>query len=301
MKKIDGVYFWIIFLLLSWSGYAQRPTTVMISDTQAPMRVEKLFLKSHHNEKATSKLFEKIDSLKPNSLFILGDVTSWSAKEKKWRSMDGYLKDCRKAGISTHALWGNHDVMGSVKKGKVNFKKRFPDANPNGYVVVSDSIAFVLLNSNFKRMKKEEIATQQKWFDETLPLLDKDPGVAAIVVSCHHAPYTNSTIVRPSLGVQEKFVPLFLTTTKCKLFITGHAHAFEHFVISGKNFLVIGGGGGIHQPLGNERADVNADYKPEFHFLGLTLQQKHLSVVSYPLNRDFSSLGKKNILVLPIP
>ncbi|MBS1506117.1 MAG: metallophosphoesterase [Bacteroidetes bacterium] len=273
----------------------------MISDTQAPMRVEKLFLKSHHNEHATSVLFQKIDSLKPMSLFILGDVTSWSAKERKWRSMDGYLKACHEAGISTHALWGNHDVMGSVKKGKANFKKRFPDANPDGYYVVSDSIAFVLLNSNFKRMKPEEINSQQKWYEETLALLDKDLSIAAIIVSCHHAPFTNSKIVRPSLEVQEKFVPLFLSTPKCKLFITGHAHAFEQFVVNEKNFLVIGGGGGIHQPLSTDRVDVRADYKPEFHFLGLTLHQKHLRVDSYPLYGNFSSIGKKNILDLPIP
>ena len=33
------------------------------------------------------------------------------------------------------------------------------------------------------------------------------------------------------------------------MFVSGHAHAFEHFNISEKNFVVIGGGGGLQQPL----------------------------------------------------
>ena len=85
MKNNIAGIFLIFFTLQIGSCLAQKnkPSSVaLISDTQAPMWVEKLFLKSNHNEEATTKLFEQIVNLKPVSLFILGDVTSWSAKKK---------------------------------------------------------------------------------------------------------------------------------------------------------------------------------------------------------------------------
>jgi hypothetical protein len=296
-------FFFLAFLtfsaLIDFAQNQQR-SIIMISDTQAPMWIEKLFLKSNNNEKATAILFDQIVKLKPENLFILGDVTSWSAKEKKWQAMDSYLQNCQAASITVAALFGNHDVMGSVEKAEINFKKRFPNAIPRGYYQIVDSIAFVMLNSNFKRMKVEDVEVQQKWYEKTLDSLDKNNHVKVIIVSCHHAPYTNSKIVGSSKPVQERFVPLFISTAKCRLFITGHAHAFEHFVLSGKDFLVIGGGGGIHQPLRNDRIDLQADYKPQFHFLMITPNFRSLQIDSYALKTDFSGFEKRHILDLTL-
>ena len=293
-----------LFIFYTLSGLAQKDqqrSVIMISDTQAPMRIEKLFLKSHNNERATGILFGQVVKLKPKNLFILGDVTSWSAKEKKWRAMDDYLQACRDSSITVAALMGNHDVMGSVERAELNFQKRFPNVDPTGYYQIVDSIAFVMLNSNFKRMKATDIEFQQKWYQKVLDSLDKDSHVKVIIVSCHHAPFTNSKIVGSSKPVQEHFVPLFISTNKCRLFITGHAHAFEHFVLSGKDFIVIGGGGGIHQPLRSDRTDLQADYKPQFHFLMITPKQKLLQIESYFLKDDFSGFDKRHILNLLIP
>jgi len=293
-----------LFIFHALSGLAQKDqqrSVIMISDTQAPMRIEKLFLKSHNNERATGILFGQVVKLKPKNLFILGDVTSWSAKEKKWRAMDDYLQACRDSSITVAALMGNHDVMGSVERAELNFQKRFPNVDPTGYYQIVDSIAFVMLNSNFKRMKATDIEFQQKWYQKVLDSLDKDSHVKVIIVSCHHAPFTNSKIVGSSKPVQEHFVPLFISTNKCRLFITGHAHAFEHFVLSGKDFIVIGGGGGIHQPLRSDRTDLQADYKPQFHFLMITPKQKLLQIESYFLKDDFSGFDKRHILNLLIP
>jgi len=293
----------ILFALGALSCHAQgdlRRSIAMISDTQAPMRIEKLFLKSHENEKATAKLFQQIAILKPGYLFILGDVTSWSAKEKKWRAMDTYLQECRSAGITVTAVLGNHDVMGSAQKGESNFLKRFPKATPTGYYEVIDSIAFVMLNSNFKKMKPKAVELQQNWYKKTLDSLDQDSRVKMIVVSCHHAPYSNSKIVGSSKPTQEHFVPLFISSNKCRLFITGHAHAFEHFIQSGKDFLVIGGGGGIHQPLRSDLTDLQSDYKPQFHFLTILPKHGFLQIDSYALKDDFSGVEKRHILDLQV-
>src|SRR5882762_5235514 len=113
MKEMKYLSVWVVFALFfspSFSVLAQeahRPSIAIISDTQAPMWIEKVFLKPDHNEKATAILFDQIVKMKPEYLFILGDVTSWSAKERKWDAMDGYLQACRNSGIKVSALFGN--------------------------------------------------------------------------------------------------------------------------------------------------------------------------------------------------
>jgi UDP-2,3-diacylglucosamine pyrophosphatase LpxH len=261
-----------------------------VSDTQAPMWIEDVFLKSNNNEKATALLFSEIVKQKPADLFILGDVVSLGHKEKKWKEMDAYLRHCREAGIEVSALLGNHDVMSKSKKGEQVFQQRFSNHTRTGFVKITDSVAVVLLNSNFKKLSKEDIAFQQSWLKSSLQNLDNDPAVQVIVVSCHHAPYSNSKIVGSSEEVQKYFVPLFLQSAKSKLFITGHSHAFEYFKKEGKDFLVIGGGGGIHQPLKSFNpsfSDLAAEYKPMFHYLTMTRRGKSLQIASHFLKNDF--------------
>ena len=105
------------------------------------------------------------------------------------------------------------------------------------------------LNSNFSHLSSEENLEQQRWYKNKLRSLQNNPNVSSIIVGCHHPPFTNSTIVSGSDEVREFFVPQFLKTSKCKLFLSGHAHTLEHFIISGKQFMVIGGAGGLQHPL----------------------------------------------------
>lgn len=262
-----------------------------VSDTQAPMGVEKLILDYDQNERATRLIFEDIISRRPKSLTILGDVVSIGYKEKKWVTMDGYLDSCQKVGIRVSALLGNHDVMTRAKAGEAKFQKRFPAHSSTGFCQVMDSVAIVLLNSNFKKLSKENIRKQQTWLEGTLQSLDADPSILTTIVACHHAPYSNSKIVGSSKNVQNFFVPDFIKSSKSSLFITGHSHNFEHFRKLGKDFLVIGGGGGLSQPLsksGNRLEDIASKYKPKFHYLMVTRFSKVLRIDSRYLKEDFS-------------
>lgn len=262
------------------------------SDTQAPMWVESLWLKKTNNKQATSRLFNNIAERRPGSLFILGDVVNLGSSNRQWKPMDKYINNLRTEGIQVHAVLGNHEVMGRARRGESKFQKRFPDHVSTGYVQVKDSVAIVLLNSNFNKLSKAADAEQEKWYRATLAQLDADPAIQFIVTGCHHSPYTNSTIVKPSAAVQEKFVQPFLASTKSRLFISGHCHGFEHFKLEGKDFLVIGGGGGLHQPLkeGNGRmVDEAADYKPLFHYITVKRAIDHLMVTSYRITNDHNS------------
>lgn len=266
------------------------------------MWAEDLFLQSNRNVEATDLIFKEIVKRKPTRFFILGDVVALGYKEKKWKEMDTRLKNCRDAGIRVSALLGNHDVMTRAKKGEERFQQRFPDQVRTGFVIVTDSIAVVLLNSNFKKLAADEVAFQQTWLEATLKNLDTDPSIKLTIVTCHHAPFSNSKIVGSSEAAQEHFLPAFNRSKKAKLFMTGHSHAFEHFNKDGKDFVVIGGGGGIHQPLreGDSLKDLARDYKPMFHFVTMTRTTRSLLLASHFLKEDFSGFALGYQLELPL-
>ncbi len=262
------------------------------------MWIETLFLKKDHNKEATKKLFGAVADRKPGALFIMGDVVNLGYSNRQWKPMDAYLKDLRSKNIPVYAALGNHEVMGQASKGQRKFQERFPEHSPTGYVQVKDSVAVVLLNSNFGKLSSDQDAEQIKWYKATLDRLEKDPSIHFIISGCHHSPYTNSKIVGPNKEVQQKFVPAFLASKKSRLFITGHSHNFEHYQMKGKDFLVIGGGGGLHQPLrtGDDcDKDLATDYKPQFHYLTVKRSGHQLNVSSVQLKKDFSCFedGKK--------
>lgn len=268
------------------------------------MWVEKLALKSNNNEEATALVFKDILGQKPLSLFILGDVVSLGYKSKKWSRMDRYLDSCRRAGIRVSALLGNHDVMSRPRKGESQFQRRFPDHSRTGFYQVVDSIAIICLNSNFTKLSEGDIKVQQEWYDRTLKAMDEDPAVVVTIVACHHAPYTNSKIVHSSKNVQKYFVPGFLSSRKSKLFITGHSHNYERFQYGGKDFLVIGGGGGLRQPLTTKEdrlKDVAAEYKPQFHYIRMRRAAGSLVLTSTYLKDDFSGFTQGLSFSIPYP
>lgn len=283
--------FFIVFSLINIAAFAQKqPILAFTSDTQQPMTVEKLFLKSNRNEKATEMIFKDVGVLHPAAFFILGDVVSVGYRNSKWKAIDKYIAELKKDSIPVYATLGNHEVIFIASKGIKQFRSRFPMFKPEGYTVVIDSVAVVLLNSNFDKMKSAEIKAQDTWYNETIKKLDADPAVRSIIVGCHHSPYTNSTIVKPAIMVQQKFVPAFIASKKASLFLTGHSHNFERFKVQGKDFLVIGGGGGLHQPLNSIfiTPDLEPKYKPAFHYLQVVRERDILKILSRQLKNDFS-------------
>ena len=257
-----------------------------LADTQAPMWIEALFLKQRDNVKATQAIFREILNCHPETLYWLGDIVVLGYKNAAWPMVDTFLANCEEADINVKAIMGNHDVMGRPKKGQRNFQKRFPDHVPTGYAHVTDGVGVILLNSNFSTMTVEQQAEQQTFYEKQLRDYDDDPAIRAVIVTTHYAPFSNSRLVGSSKPVQQRFVMPYQASKKAKLFITGHAHAFEKFEVGGKVFLVIGGGGGLKQPLHTNPAkfeDRALDYKPMFHYLTVYREEDNLHVCSHHL------------------
>ena len=276
-----------------------------ISDTQAPIWIESVFLRNYSNARATGIIFNEIIRKQPQALFILGDVVSLGYSRRKWTAVDRYLSTVRDIGTPVYALLGNHELMGRPKKGEANFQQRFPEHQRTGYLQIVDSIAVIMLNSNFSSLSKTEVEQQQQWLKSTVASLEANPEILAIIMSCHHSPYTNSKLVNSSAQVQEQFVKVFLQNEKCRLFISGHCHAFEYFKMEGKDFLVIGGGGGLRHPLYSNSGrkyieDLSLPYKPMFHYVTVRRNNEVLHVFSHNLKDDFSGFDEGFDLKVPL-
>ena len=265
------------------------------------MFVETILLRKHNNKKATELLFADVLQRNPSAFFLLGDLVNLGYSNRQWKPIDRYVDALRKKEIPVHAILGNHEVMGRPREGMRKFQQRFPDHQPTGYTVCQKNVAVVLVNSNFSTLSVNEEVSQTLWYKDTLEKLDEDDTIDFIITGCHHSPYTNSRIVKPSKEVEEKFVPAFLQSRKSCLFLSGHCHAYEHYKVEGKDFKVIGGGGGLKQPLRQgigTLADIASDYKPLFHYVAVEVLGDTLQVTSYHIKKDFSGFeeGRKTII-----
>jgi predicted MPP superfamily phosphohydrolase len=271
-------------------------TILVLSDTQAPMFWEMLILPWNRNDEARQKILELVLSEPdPAAVFHLGDAVARGAEEEDWKPIDDFLARLRARSIPVYGVMGNHEYISSSALGTARFKKRFPEFPRSWYSVRILPLAFIVLNSNFVELTGKEQDEQQKFYREQLAALDDDPEVKGIVVCAHHPPYTNSKIVRPSFQGQREFVPLYLKSRKAKLFLSGHSHAAEHFIRDGKNFLVLGGGGGLLQPLRVGLAVRIEDHFPLrseirwFHYLRLQTNEVGWTVTFRMLRQDLAS------------
>ena len=272
--------------------FLENHVMAFVSDTQAPMFVEKLWLRAFKNRLATRLLFEDIRDKKPRQLFLLGDIVNLGYSSRQWKPIDGYLKNIQEAGIGMHAIMGNHEVMGQPKKGEAMFQQRFPGHSRTGYSIVDNGMAVVLLNSNFGQLSAAEEKKQVAWLQRSLEEFDADPSIQFVITCCHHSPFTNSRIVKSSVEVQRKFLPHFFAAKKTQLVLSGHCHAFEHFLVENKDFMVIGGGGGLRQPLRSgigSLSDLAEEYKPMFHYVLLYPAGDHLKLSSWHINKEFTA------------
>ena len=285
------------------AGSPKNSRLAFISDTQTPLWLEALVLGGHRNVEATDTLLAHILRTRPASLFMLGDLVSFGAYTGSWQTMEQNILYMRKTQIPVHAILGNHELMIYARTGESFFADMFPDHVRTGYCVSVDSVAVLLLNSNFDNLDEAEQQQQQQWYTQTLDSLEQDPGTVSIVVCCHHSPFTNSTIVEASGPVRQMFVPPYIRTAKCLLFLSGHAHAFEHFREQGKDFMVIGGGGGSRHVLltGAEEIwkDRAPDKKPLFHYLTVDRRGASLRATVHGLRADFHNVEETYVLDVP--
>lgn len=272
-------------------------SVIFVSDTQSPLWAEQLLLRSDDNKLATGRLFEAVakDSTCA-AVFHLGDITSMGGVSRCWEEFDMNSRALTDAHIPIYPAFGNHEYLPWGDDGVSNMVERFPFLSTSWYVRRIGPLAVVILNSTFSHLSETEATEQEQWYQHTLRDLDDDTTVSVVIVGCHHPPYTNSTIVDPSKQVALVFVPPFVKSRKARLFISGHSHALEHFTQNGREFLVIGGGGGLLHPLlpeGEQRWPdkvVHEANRSFFHYVRITPHPDRTTVGVYMLTPDFSGV-----------
>lgn len=282
----------LFFLFASVIAQERDPSIIFVSDTQQPMWIETFRLKENDNEKATKLIYHAIEKESTVvAIFHLGDITSIGMFESYWNLFDEFHKNIR---IPIYPVIGNHDYFFFQKPALKQFRKRFPAFPTSWYSIIVQSVAVIALNSNFSKLSEDERLQQDSWYREQLSRYENDSSIRSIIVVSHHPPYTNSTIVDPSEDVQVQFLAPFLLSHKPSAFISGHAHAYEHFQKGGKELLVIGGGGGLLHPLltGHEQRFRDAFSQRLsmrfFHYMECTIKNNSLLFSVKKLRNDFS-------------
>ncbi len=292
--------FWLLFCTSGWSQIG------VIADTQSPIWIELLWSKPENNVEATDRLLARLLQEPVSAVFFLGDLVAIGNYEPYWIPIDQFLAASCHNHISVYAIPGNHEYSFPASRGIADFYERFPRARALVEVQTVDSVAMVLIDSNYGELCREQKKKQAMRYRNVMDSLQNAPAVRAMIVCTHQPPYTNSTGVSPDKEVQKRLVPLYMDTPKAILFLSGHSHNLERFRQNGKNFLVVGGGGGLRQPLLSPEKQkyqdlIRADQRIRFFYVIIERKQHMLYVKAKGMNTDdFSQYMEKEILRIPI-
>jgi len=273
-------------------SFGQHSSLYFISDCQEPLHVEEIISKTYHNREATDTLLKEIECKNEGNVFMLGDLVGKGSKNSDWKVVDSFLTELRSEGTNVYAIPGNHEFLMKATIGINNYQKRFPGFPLTGYTVRTDSMAIVMLNSNFSQLSLEDREHQQTWYLSEMNSLDTDNSIKVIIVCTHYSPFSNSKIVGSSTKVQEAFIPRFEKSPKTKLFVSGHSHNLEYFETAhGKHYLLIGGGGGIDQPLYVGDMEkymdlISQEIKPRYFYMVLQRKSGNLSVTIHGFSKE---------------
>lgn len=241
------------------------------------------------NDVQRAALIRQIRSSRPDALITLGDHVFWGSSDDDWEYFDRVMKPIRDSKIPVYPILGNHEYFGSDEGMLQRVRDRFPTFDSTYYHVVIDSIAFVMLNTNYRDIGMKAMSAQRRWFLRTIIKLDNDPSVQFIIVCGHHPPFTNSTVVDDDDILQSYFVPVFTQSTKGAIWFSGHCHAYEHFFYDTKHFVVSGGGGGPRQrlltgELAQHADQYDGDMVRPFHYCTVQRQGPVLKFEMEPLH-----------------
>lgn len=201
------------------------------------------------NDRQRALLMHQMAADQPSAVVLLGDMVWWGSSDTEWSYFDKVMRPVRDREVPILPILGNHEYYGSTADAMRHVRSRFPLMCEDWYVQRIDSVAWVMLNTNFPDIGTDVAKRQWRWYRDLLVQLDKDSSVRAVVVCGHHPPYTNSTVVGSDLVLLRHFVPLFMAASKTTLWLSGHAHTYERFDHGDKQFIVSGGGGGPRQEV----------------------------------------------------
>ena len=230
----------------SFAGFNEinpgKTSFLVVSDTQRTSNWE---FWRERNDKERRLVADEISRRAPAFVLHLGDLTTRGSSVEEWQEFDALYSGVREQRIPCFPLPGNHEYYGNDGKALDNYFERFPYlGKKRWYSFIWKNMGLILVDSNFTSLSREERLQQVKWYQEEIEKFEKAPDINHIIVCSHAPPFTNNRVVNPSNEVRTFFVDPFLRSSKGRLFLSGHAHTYERFLLGKKYFVVSGGGGG---------------------------------------------------------
>ena len=196
-----------------------------------------------------------IDALageRPAFIVNTGDLVSAGSDRADWRRFHEENRPIFSLGIPYFPGLGNHEYMWNRDEGLANYFASFPGLRGRKwYELRFPPVLVLVLDSNLGELDDAEVSAQDRWLSEALAAAEKDDAIRHVILTCHHAPFTNSVVHGDSRDVQEHF--LSRRTPKVHVAFTGHVHAYERFLVDGVQCVVSGGGGAPLTPVDVEK------------------------------------------------
>ena len=227
-------------------------------------------------------IIDKIVESNPAFLVNTGDLILKSAEKEDWQEFKKLNQVFKDRKIPYYPVLGNHDYRGNQAAAMADYFDYFPVLNEQlWYTLTYTNCGLIMLDSNFTKLSKEDIARQNKWLEYTLSKYRDDSNISFVLVFFHHPPFTNSRYNQPDKQAQANFVPLLNKFSKVKFVFNGHTHSYERFRIKAINYVVTGGGGAplvALLPAGKSR------YKDEYDTTGKKPRGTHFCLVTVGLD-----------------
>jgi len=274
----------------SFCGGDMPRMLAVVSDTQRTGTLERIMLQREQNDAARAVVLRSIADASPDALLMLGDQVCGGDDAEAWAHFNRVMVPVRERGIPIRAMRGNHEYEGRRRECFGYFADHFPDQCEDilHHRMRLGSLLLITLNSNFGCINPESVARQAREYAAWLKEADADPEVQGVIVASHHPPYTNSDLGADD-DVIEQFAQPFERARKTCLFLSGHVHSYERFVVGGKHYITAGGGGGPRRTVRNDSgrpftsdAYSRGTWRP-FHYLTIAIEPAGLDVRTHML------------------
>jgi 3',5'-cyclic AMP phosphodiesterase CpdA len=265
---------------------------VVYGDSRPAVTGESFFLGRRDPVKERALIIEQIAREKPDLIIHSGDLVARGSSEGQWKQWDEAHRAILAQKIPFYPALGNHEYTGDNEEALGYICARFPFLHPkrSWYSIKSGPLLFLILDTNFSDLADDLIESQQAFFVKALRDADQDPEVRALIIVAHHPPYTNSTVHGPSEETRRRFADPAAKCAKFRLFVAGHVHNYERFLIGGVPFVVSGGGGAPQTAVRTSNYRTDPVYRgPEerpFHYLLLAVGEKKATVDVMMLQPD---------------
>lgn len=259
---------------------------LVFGDSRRQVRVE--FPENSVASRVRKVIRDKISSMDYSFILHTGDLVTIGSSSMLWREFDQEYSFLHEKSVPFYPVPGNHEYKYNAKSAMDNYFRRFRGLNRSKwYSFKTGPMAFVMLDSNLKKLSRDEQEKQQLWYLRTLSGLQKDKDIRAVSVVFHHTPMTNSTAHPDDTGARKLFLKPAARYDKVRLFFVGHVHSYERFLYNNIMVIVTGGGGAplynVVEGLKHEDIAGWPENKRGHNFLQCVLDEGKVSCKVYGL------------------